>query len=290
MNKVKCLVCGEQIKITNDNISNCPCCNSSIAYELSLENDRTKQLKHEALIYIINKEYKKLLLFIDNNYNNLLLEYYRMFSFLSLDKEYNKDLFYSLKLEYTDEELDTIILHMLENKQLFSDDEILLLVNKTKNNEKFLDILNSNRTSDYEKTKEKDLREKLFSKTIVPIIKEKNKTKEENITLTILGIGIYILSFLIVLIFTKNELKYSFFNLLTIIPCIILCNSLPKLFLKDNRVLIKVALFVLLLFVLTIPSLLFTNDYNILNHIIGVLKSPLEFFETLIEGMNPYEE
>lgn len=290
MKKIKCLICGEQIKIEEQVISNCPYCNTKLEYNLKLSENKIEQLKYEALMYIINKEYKKLLLFIDNNNNNLLLEYYRMFSYICLNKQYDKNLFFSLTLNYTEEELDMIILHMLENKQLFSDDEILLLINKSKNKEKYLDILNCNKASEYEKIKEKDIRETLFSKTKVPNIKEKDKEKEENKAKIIISTILYITFFLMVLIFTKKDLKYYLFNLLTIIPCIILCNSLPKLIFKDNGLIIRIFFFIILLFVLTIPGLLFTKDYNIINHIIGLVKSPFEFFEILIEGMKPYEE
>ena len=290
MKKIKCLICGEQLKIDNESLTSCPFCNSKLEYNLSLMKNKIENLKHEALMYIINNEYNKLLIFIDNNQGNLLLEYYRMYSFISLNKRYDKNIFYSMNLSYTNEELDLIILHMLEHKQLFSDEEILLLINKSENKLKYINILNCNKTNEYEKIKEKDIREALFLKTKVPNIKERDIEKEEIKAKIIISTILYIVFFLIVLIFTNKELKYYLFNLLTIIPCIILCGSLPKLFFKDTGLIIKILFFVVLLFVLTIPSLLFTKDYNIINHIIGLVRSPIDFFEILIEGMKPYEE
>ena len=98
MKKGKCLICGGVISLENENISKCPICNASINYSLIAKIDKVEQLKHDALMYTINKEYKKLLIFIDNNYNNLLLEYYRMFSNLKLGNKYDKSNFLNSKL------------------------------------------------------------------------------------------------------------------------------------------------------------------------------------------------
>jgi hypothetical protein len=143
---------------------------------------------------------------------------------------------------------------------------------------------------EYEKTKEKDLRELLFSKTQVPVVKEIDRTKEENKLMIVVSLSIYILLFLFVLIFTNKALKYSLFNLLCIIPSLVLTKPLSLLIFKNNKLITRIIVFVLTIYLLTIPSLLFTNDYNLINHIIGLIKSPLEFFEVLIERMQPYEK
>ena len=290
MKKGKCLICGGVISLENENISKCPICNASINYSLIAKTDKVEQLKHDALMYTINKEYKKLLIFIDNNYNNLLLEYYRMFSNFKLGNKYDKSNFLNSKLQFNNLELDIIINHMLENQDVFSDEDILTLINKSNSKDKYISILKINKDKEYEKTREKDLRELLFSKTQVPVVKEIDRTKEENKLMIVVSLSIYILLFLFVLIFTNKTLKYSLFNLLCIIPSLFLTKPLSLLIFKNNKLITRIIVFVLTIYLLTIPSLLFTNDYNLINHIIGLIKSPIEFFEVLIERMQPYEK
>lgn len=286
MKKTKCLLCGGMIDISN-NPTSCPHCQNSINYDLVTKTNKIELLKHDALMYIINNEYNKLLIFIDNNHNNLLLEYYRMYSYISLNKQYDKTKFYNNSLKYTDDELETIINHMIEHQYMFIKEDILQVINKSKNKNKYISILDKQQD---EKVKEKELREKLFIKTKIPEAKETDFTKQEGISYIIIGSIIYIAFFLIVLIFTNKDLKYSLLNLLSIIPSILITRGIVRLYINKNKILFSILIFIGLLFIITLPGLIFSEKYNILTHIIGIIKSPIEFFTILAEGMKSYEE
>ena len=101
---------------------------------------------------------------------------------------------------------------------------------------------------------------------------------------------IYIAFFLIVLIFTNKDLKYSLLNLLSIIPSILITRGIVRLYINKNKILFSILIFIGLLFIITLPGLIFSEKYNILTHIIGIIKSPIEFFTILAEGMKSYEE
>jgi len=287
MKKSKCLICGGIINIQEE-INICPHCNNEINYDVISKTNKIETLKHDALMYIINNEFNKLLIFVDNNYNNLLLEYYRMYSFISLNKEYDKNKFFNTNLSYKQEELETIINHMIEHQYMFSKEDILFMINKSNKKDKYNRILNKEIN---EKIKEKELREKLFSLTNIPETKEIDTNQQEGKSYLIIGSLIYISFVLLIFIFTKKDLKYSLFNLSCIIPSIILARGLVKLIgIKQAKLIIGILFFIGLIYILSLPGLVFTKDYNILTHVIGIVKSPIEFFTALAEGMKSYEK
>lgn len=290
MKKVKCLICGENIIINEENITTCPQCKNEIDLDLLTKKDKIKTLKHEALTYIINNEYNKVITFIDNNYNSLLLEYYKMFSYISLKKEYNKDLFYNANLNYTSEELYNIIIHMIEHQDMFINEEIMQMIEKSEDKKILLDILNNKLTGEAERIKEQELRILLFNKTVIPQVKPYDRRKREGLAFMIISVIIYIVSFLLVLFFTDQTIKYYLFNVITIFISILLAIGIMKYKFKKNNIYLTILMVIGLLYVLTLPGLLFSDSYNLLNHHVGLIKSPVELFVTLLEGMEFYEK
>lgn len=288
MKKLKCLICGEELYL-KDELKACPTCGNVINYTLITKSNKIEVLKHDALIYITNREYNKLLLFIDNNQNNLLLEYYRMFSFLALQKQYDKTKFYSFTLNYSQEELDTIILHMIEHNYMFDIEDIKKTIEKSNCSTKYLNLLMTI-NNENEKVKEKDLREQLFTKTKVITAKEKDNFKANSITLIIFGGILHVLIYFFVGLFSRPEIQYSFITMLCILPSVMTAIGVARLLKVHDSVILIILMTIGCTYILSLPGLFFSNDYTILNHHIGVLKAPFEFFKTLMEGMKEYEK
>ena len=78
MKKYQCLVCGFDI---NESDVKCSNCNSIIDMDIITSKDPIKTIKHTIKINFLNNEYKKNISLLEKTDNELLLEYYKMFSY-----------------------------------------------------------------------------------------------------------------------------------------------------------------------------------------------------------------
>lgn len=286
MKQNKCYICGNNIDLEKN--QTCPFCLTSLDKDIILKTDKVKTLKHNMMIYFINKEYSKIIVFLDNNYNSLLLEYFKSYSYIQLNKPYTTKL-YNDDLLYTEDELDYIINNILENTNIFNNTDILKLISKSKNKDYYLNILNN--PTIYSKHKETILRIKLFPLTTIPETKQYDSTKQEGIALIILSGIAYILIALLIIIFTSKDMQYYMFNILYIIPSICLTCGIIKIIplkqLFKNKYLsslIIILLFIFILYLSTLPSFLIYNDVKItfiFDHFMGIITTPIEIIKQL---------
>ena len=131
-----------------------------------------------------------------------------------------------------------------------------MFINKyTDNPTYYLNILERTQNKIDEKTMEKDLREQLFSYTIIPTSSKKQETrKNEGKTFVILAIFLYIVLSIATILTSEKEIIYSMLNLSAIIPTIILTSGLSKIILKKNNILKSILLFIVLLFIVACNS------------------------------------
>lgn len=289
----KCYICGNNIDAESSLI--CPYCHTNLDSDILLKTNKLKTLKQEMLIYFINKEYSKIIIFLDNTHDSLLLEYFKNYSCIKLNK-INKTTLYNNDLIYTEDELDYVINNMLENKDVFNKQDILKLISKSNNKDYYLNRLNN--PSLYSKNKENEIRKKLFSLTTIPEVEQYDSTKQEGIAFIILSIITYILIALLIIIFSSKEMKYYMFNILYIIPSVILTSGITRVIpydriiknKEDNKLikfvkpLFTILLFIIVFYLSTLPSFLMFNDVKItfiFDHFKGMLTTPIEIFKQL---------
>lgn len=287
----KCYICGNNIDAESSLI--CPYCHTNLDGDILFKKNKLKTLKQEMLIYFINKEYSKIIIFLDNTHDSLLLEYFKNYSCIKLNKIYKTTL-YNNDLLYIEDELDYIINNMLENKDIFNKQDILKLISKSNNKDYYLNMLNNPNL--YSKHKEIELRKKLFPLTTIPEIKQYDSTKQEGIAFIILSIITYILLALLIIIFASKEMKYYMFDILYIIPSMLLTSGITRVIpfsvvnkTKQNNKLIKllpsiitILLFILILYISTLPSFLIYNDVKVtfvFDHFKGLITTPIEIIK-----------
>lgn len=287
----KCYICGNNIDIESTLI--CPYCQTNLDKDIILKTNKIKTLKQEMMIYFINKEYSKIIIFLDNTYNSLLLEYFKYYSYIKLNKPYITKLFDNT-LSYSEDELDYIINNILENMNVFNKRDILNLISKSHNKDYYINIINNPIV--YSKNKETELRKKLFPLTTIPEIEPYDSTKQEGIAFIILSIITYILLALLIIIFASKEMKYYMFNILYIIPSMLLTSGIIKIIpqngiikTKQNNKLIKllpsiitILLFILILYISTLPSFLIYKDVKvtfIFDHFKELITTPIEIIK-----------
>lgn len=284
MKKYKCTICGGEVTVKDD-IYTCLNCRTIQDKDILFKTNPLKLKQLKAKNNILNREFKKNIALLDDTDNNLILEYYKLYSYKALNKEYDDSNFYHFNKPYTSEELDIVILHMLEHNIFFTEENIDLLINKSQNKEKYIKIKNNIYNNDLEKTIEKDLRELLFSKTIIPQAKKKNKRKADGKRLLILSLVLFILFIGITLIFINDEIKYEIMNLGLIIPSYILVKSLSKFIFKKDNIYILIAMFIVTYYIISLMLSLFitTFDTNIIvGHFMGIIKTPYELAKAII--------
>lgn len=280
----KCLVCGNSIQIKNSQDVICPNCNSHNDVDIVLKKDKLKVLKYDTYIYLINKEFKKITIFLDNTYNSLLLEYFNLYSHIRLNKEYNDQKFYNDTLDYTDQELDLIINHMFENLDIFDISKIMVMINKSNNKEKYINAIN-NLNNINEKYKEKELRELLFHRTKTYELLKYDGLKREGKVFVIISIVLYILTTLLILIFTQREAKYDMLVLTYIIPSYLLSSGINKMFIKLKSKFFVFVMFIATLYTSTLLWYIVFNGLTIdvfFQHLIEIIKSPIDLIKTLL--------
>lgn len=278
--KSKCYICGNKIDIEKNRV--CPFCQTNLDIDIVSKSNKIKLLKYEMLIYFTNHEFNKIILFLNNTYNSMLLEYFKLFSYKSLNKQYETSLFID-KYDYSDEELHFIINHALENTNIFNVEDIEYLISLSKTKDIYISRLNNNEENT--KIKEKELRDILFSLTTIPDQEPFDSTKREGVAFVILASIIYITFILFILIFTSSEQKYYAFNISFIIPSFILTIGIKRI--KKYNMIISLILFILILYVSTLIPFFIYNNVEItflLDHFLGLLTSPLQLFKDIITG------
>lgn len=286
MKNYKCLVCGNVILNFNEtNI--CPHCNCEIHKDIILKTNPIKVLKYKVFINCLNNDFNKNILLLENTYNNLYLEYFKMFTFKILNKQYDENIFFSNKYEYTEEELDFVINHMIEKRKIFNNENVYNYINNIPNNEKYLKILN-NINNINEKIKEKDLRTLLFDKTVIPVQSKYESRKKEGKAFLAVSCILYVLLIVIVLLMFDKSIKYQMMNIVLLLPSYILTTSISKIFFKKDKIYINLLIFIFVFYFSTlICSFMCTNhDTNfIISHFNGLINTPADLIESLMNTM-----
>ena len=283
MKKYQCLVCGFDI---NESDVKCSNCNSIIDMDIITSKDPIKTIKHTIKINCLNSEYKKNISLLEKTDNELLLEYYKMFSYKMLNKTYNEDNFFTSDFKYQDEELDEVISHILEHNFIYNNSNIELIINKSKHKNKYLDILNSINSDEYQKPKENDLRTLLFNEVKIPQTKEYNATFEEGKSYITLSIILYIIFIAVVLLFVPSDLRNQVMNLALIVPGITLSKALSKIIYKKKTPINTFIIFILILYVTTLLYYIISNGFSgnmFVDHIKSLINTPSDFIKILIE-------
>lgn len=285
MKKYYCLVCKSVI---TEHDTYCSNCHTEINRKIIFEKNNLESLKHNIKMYIISKEYKRCLnLLIDTN-NQLVLEYYKMFCSKMLSNAYDETNFFDKKLEYTNEELDEIILHMIEHHTLFDINKIKTLASLSENNEKLVKILNKIETNEEMLGKDRELRENLFKRTIVPELKPVNSYYKEAKSYLYLSIVLYVILYLLVIILVNKDIKYQFMNISFILPTILLSKSLTRYILKKKNILFSILIFVITYYLTTLIGSLIWNEINFnifINHFKAIINTPKHLIAILIERL-----
>lgn len=307
MKKYKCPICGDNTLPLDDKNNYCNNCLSVIDLELINKSNKIKVLKNNILIYLTNREYNKAITFLSDTYNNLLLEYYKLFSYTCINKEYDINKLYNEQLEYTQEELDIIINHIFENYKLLSFIDISYFISKCDNKNKYLDILNNINNHESDKIKEKEFREILFHKTKVPFASKYDSRKREGFSLLIIALILNVVFNVLVVIISlilKNSLggwnsKISLYLGIvgSYVPCIPFTKGLTKLIFKKNNLLISLLFYIgsvyiyTFMFDLTMTSLINSislEDFSIkflIDHFINIINSPIKLIMELVKNM-----
>ena len=212
---------------------------------------------------INNLEFRNNISLLEDTENELLLEYYKMYSYKCILKDYNEDFFFNSNFKYTNEELDEVILHILEHHKLYSISNINKIIDKSNKKSKYLEILNSINTDIYQKPIENDLRNLLFNNVSIPKTQEYNANREEGKSYLFLSIVLYIAFIAIVLLFCAKDIRNPMMNAALIVPSIVLSKGLCKLILKKKNL-----AFTLLMFIVSIYLTTFIY-YNIFSSIIN---------------------
>lgn len=295
MKKIMCPICGDNTQPFNNDSNYCSNCNSVIDLDLINKTNKIKVLKNKTLIYVINREFNKAITFLTDTYNNLLLEYYKAYCYISLNKEYDINNLYNEQLEYTEEELDILINHIFENYDSLKEINIIYFIKKTNNENKYLTILNNINNHNQDKVYEKDFREILFHKTFVPTINTYNSRKREGFSFLLIGFIFNIINILIgfILLFQiiKCNIKivYPLMILLNYIPSIIIVVGASKLILKNKNLFISILLFIVTIYINTFGFTLITQGLSLtlfMDHFLSLFTSPFIFIFELVKSMD----
>jgi hypothetical protein len=210
-----------------------------------------------------------------------------MYSFKVLNQEYDELSFFNSEFKYSNDDLDRVINHMIEHIGMFSKENVLLMVQKSENKDKYIEAIN-NIGSFNEKVKEKDLRDLLFSKTFIPV-KQKNKTrKQEGSALFLLSMILYVLFIVIVLLMMDKDIKYQMMNIVLLIPSFILTKGLSKLLLKKDNFIYLIISFMVLYYITTLICSFMCKNYEsnvFVEHFLGIINTPIDLFKSLFERM-----
>lgn len=284
MKSYKCLVCGNKISSKEEHDIICPHCHSKNDIDILLKKDKLKVLKYDTYIYLINKEFKKIILFLDDTYNSLLLEYFKIYSHIKLNKEYDETIFYNKELDYTDQELDLVINHMFENSDIFDISKIMIIINKSNNKDKYINAIDNLNTIN-EKYKEKELRELLFHRTKVYELTKYDGLKREGKVFIYVSIALYILTTLLILLFTQKEAKYDMLVLTYILPSYLLSAGVNKAFIRLKSKFFIFIMFAGTLYITTFLWFIVFEGVSLdmyIKHFIEIIKSPIDLFKTLL--------
>ena len=290
MKKYQCLVCGWNI---NETDTKCPNCNNEIDMDIITKSDNIKVMKYNSKMNILNFEFKNNITLLQNTENELLLEYYKMYSYKNLNKEYDESIFFDKSYKYTNEELDEVILHILEHYKLYNINNINKIIDKSKNKNKHLDILNSINNESYQKPIENDLRNLLFNKVVIPNTKPYDPKIEDGKSYIKISILLYVVFIAIVLLFSGSDIRNQMMNLAFIIPGITLSKAISKLILKKKNIFITILLFIGILYVTTFIYYIIVNGFStsmFIDHIKSLFNTPKDLIEILIERLGEANE
>jgi len=299
MKKYKCLVCGWDI---NDLDNKCPNCNSNIDMDIITNTAKIKTLKYNSKLNIMNFNYKSNIILLQDTNNELLLEYYKMFSYKLLNKQYDESEFFDKQYKYTNEELDEVILHILEHRKLYSLDNINKIIDKSNTKNKYLDILQSINSPNYQKPIENDLRNLLFNQVSIPKTKAYDSSLEEGKSYILLSITLYIIFIAVVLLFSGSDIRNQVMNLALIIPGITLSKALIKIIYKynikykNNKIIsfiFTILIFLGIYYITTFIYYIIVNGFSssmFLDHIKSLFNTPSDLIEILIERLGEANE
>ena len=267
-----CLTCGRKLKKLSGKCPNCKTKINKQLYQKFYLKDNEKELKkYEAKVNIINCDFNKNLLLLKDTNNELLLEYYKMYSYKLLQEEYDESIFFNNNYTYTESELDLVILHILEHYYLYNLDNIKKIIMSSNYNKKYLSILDTI----LKKEDEQKLDNKLFNNVKIPKQKKFNATYEEGKAF----IWLFLVAYIIELVLSC-VVKLTF-PLYFVTSSILLAMGLTRLILKRKSFwfgflifiivyLIMEIIFLIIVFTLYAPELLdeilseiFKNEYNV---------------------------
>ncbi len=291
MKKYKCIICGNIINLNNDKNITCEKCNTNYEYSFITKENKIKVLQKNIELLIINQEYNKANIYLDNTHNNILLEYYKVFVNRNLNKKYDDNKLFDFNYDYTNDELDVLLKHMIEHSYVFTNTEIEKLIQKSSNLDYYIMMLSNINNSKFDKTiKEKELREKLFNKVnIIKMDKEDNR-KKDGVYISLFSVALLIIFFAFIALFGNINIKYELINISFIIPCIILTIGLSKVLMKKDNKYISILMFILLYYALTIPGFLMFDNIEtnfFVDHFMGIIKS---LFEIMMEYLGDIED
>lgn len=288
--KRKCPTCGYPIDIKNNDIKICQNCNADLDLDILLKTDNQKLIKRKIKINAMNKEFKQNQYYFEEETNDLYISYYKLYCAKETNQKVDEKEFFASNYEFVGEENIEVVLHMIEHYNLFELSNIKMFINKyTDNPTYYLNILERTQNKIDEKTMEKDLREQLFSYTIIPVGSKKQETrKNEGKTFVILAIFLYIVLSLATILTSEKEIIYSMLNLSAIIPTIILTSGLSKIILKKNNILKSILLFIVLYYFIT---LIITIPYHskegfiLYTHLKAIIYAPADVIISISERM-----
>lgn len=290
MKKYQCLVCGFDIYEHQEKCSNC---NTVIDMDIITKTNKIKTLKYTVKTNINNLEFRNNISLLEDTENELLLEYYKMYSYKCILKDYNEDFFFNSNFKYTNEELDEVILHILEHHKLYSISNINKIIDKSNKKSKYLEILNSINTDIYQKPIENDLRNLLFNNVSIPKTQEYNANREEGKSYLFLSIVLYIAFIAIVLLFCAKDIRNPMMNAALIVPSIVLSKGLCKLILKKKNLAFTLLMFIVSIYLTTFIYYIFANGFEgnfFFNHIKSLFSTFGDIFRVLIERLGEQNE
>jgi len=271
----QCLICGRKLKRLSGQCKNCK---SEINTALYSKNNELEIKKYRAKINAINCEFERNVSLLEYTNNELILEYYKMYSYKLLNKEYDENIFFDNNYKYTFKELDTVILHILEHNYLYNISNIEKIIDLSNNKDKYFELLNKIQNKEDEISKEKQLYNNLINNIEIPKQKKFNATFEEGKSFIWFAILVFIIELCLVF-FTK--IRYFF----ALIPtAILLSMGLTRLIIRRKSfwfgllmfgiscvivvvlyLIIATYFIVLVEYLLELLNELKENNYNILN-------------------------
>ncbi len=285
MKKYHCLICNS---LVNENETHCSYCHSEINQDIVFKRDSIEVLKHNVKLNAIACEYKRNLNLLIETYDELVLEYYKMYCSKAINKPYNETDFFDKKLNYTDEELDMVIVHMIEHSYLFTMEKIKAFSKLSKSHEKILRIIENIEVNEDKKGEDKDLRELLFTKTVVPSLKPIDPYYKEAKSFLYISIILYIVLYLVVILVFDKTIQYELMNITFILPSVILARALTRYILKKKNIFFTILMFISIYYSSTLLGSIIWNgiDFNIFfNHMKNIIKTPEQLIKALIERL-----